>query len=655
MTIETEVAGLTQATTDLLDAVNVKKAALDAAEANAVNALDSFESQYIGARSSAPATDADGDPLQTGALYYNTTDNTMYVYSGSAWDALVDNLVIDPNATMSNNIATNGNDIKFGDNDKATFGASDDLQIYHDGSTNRVVGSVDVTGTVTADGLTVDSDNASELIAGGGYGDTNTAKLSLRGGFGDNGRINGFGIKTTRTTPYISGATLDFIKESRDVESGKALTITEGGDVSFYEDTGTTAKFVWDSSAESLSIGSTLPYSGQTLTVGDSAPKIQLDNGAGTLLASFSHTGTTDNTASLINQRLGSFTFGTNNTERMRIDSSGNVGIGTVSPSEKLEVSGKTKASEFRASSGSGAKGYDFTASGSGAGVANMFCPSGFTLAFGTNNTERARIDSSGNLLFGTTNTAPYATSTETGVKIFGNGTLTASTSATSAILNTLNDGTIIDFRKDGGNVGSIGVNSTYPYFARTGAGLIVRSSDILPCNSSGATVDASIDIGDSAGRFKDLYLSGGVYLGGTGSGNKLDDYETGEFTPSFAGAGLSITHDNQIGYYVKVGRAVHFRIFLGTDGVSGGSPTTNLSIAGLPFTSNTQVTSGSIGFIYNTQEDIKNARWLISGTILTLYTNDTTTAFENVHTDALGTGVNSNRTYVTGTYFTDS
>ena len=32
--------------------------------------------------------------------------------------------------------------------------------------------------------------------------------------------------------------------------------------------------------------------------------------------------------------------------------------------------------------------------------------------------------------------------------------------------------------------------------------------------------------------RFKDLYLSGGVYLGGTGSANQLDDYEEGTWTP---------------------------------------------------------------------------------------------------------------------------
>ena len=47
------------------------------------------------------------------------------------------------------------------------------------------------------------------------------------------------------------------------------------------------------------------------------------------------------------------------------------------------------------------------------------------------------------------------------------------------------------------------------------------------------------ITIGWSSNRFKDLYLSGGAYLGGTGSANQLDDYEEGTWTPVLSGGGL--------------------------------------------------------------------------------------------------------------------
>jgi len=70
------------------------------AAASAVSAaasFDSFDDRYLGAKSSAPALDNDGDVLITGALYFDTSENGMYVYSGSAW-ILLDNYV-HPNHT----------------------------------------------------------------------------------------------------------------------------------------------------------------------------------------------------------------------------------------------------------------------------------------------------------------------------------------------------------------------------------------------------------------------------------------------------------------------------------------------------------------------------------------------------------------------------
>jgi hypothetical protein len=52
---------------------------------SALAVYDSFDDRYLGAKSSDPSVDNDGNPLITGALYFNTTSNLMKVYSGSTW------------------------------------------------------------------------------------------------------------------------------------------------------------------------------------------------------------------------------------------------------------------------------------------------------------------------------------------------------------------------------------------------------------------------------------------------------------------------------------------------------------------------------------------------------------------------------------------
>ncbi len=55
--------------------------------ASAATSLDQFEDQYLGAKTSNPTVDNDGNPLITGALYFNTVANEMRVYTGSTWIA----------------------------------------------------------------------------------------------------------------------------------------------------------------------------------------------------------------------------------------------------------------------------------------------------------------------------------------------------------------------------------------------------------------------------------------------------------------------------------------------------------------------------------------------------------------------------------------
>ena len=66
------------------------KTAAEAAQAAAETAADNFDDVYLGAKSSDPTVDNDGDALTAGDLYFNTTSNVLRVYNGSMNDAVVD-------------------------------------------------------------------------------------------------------------------------------------------------------------------------------------------------------------------------------------------------------------------------------------------------------------------------------------------------------------------------------------------------------------------------------------------------------------------------------------------------------------------------------------------------------------------------------------
>ena len=55
---------------------------------SAANSFDDFDDRYLGAKSSEPSTDNDGDALVTGALFFDTTVGAMKVYTGSAWQTV---------------------------------------------------------------------------------------------------------------------------------------------------------------------------------------------------------------------------------------------------------------------------------------------------------------------------------------------------------------------------------------------------------------------------------------------------------------------------------------------------------------------------------------------------------------------------------------
>ena len=203
------------------------------------------------------------------------------------------------------------------------------------------------------------------------------------------------------------------------------------------------------------------------------------------------------------------------------------------------------------------------------------------------NNSTALTIGTSGNLLVGKTASAIGTAGTE----IYGTGVITSTRAGNILDLNRLSTpGNIAQFRADGAVVGSIGVVSGDRLYIATGDGLGLQfdkdNNRIIPCDASGG-VNSNVELGDSGLEFTNLWLSGnatiggGVFLGGTGAANKLDDYEEGTFTATLKGGSIgSVTAT--IAEYTKIGDTVHCRVaFLNVDttGYSG-----HLRVEGLPF-----------------------------------------------------------------------
>jgi hypothetical protein len=61
-----------------------------AASETATEALfEDFDTRYLGAKASAPTLDNEGNALQTGAVYFNSTSDTLFVWDGAAWSPAV--------------------------------------------------------------------------------------------------------------------------------------------------------------------------------------------------------------------------------------------------------------------------------------------------------------------------------------------------------------------------------------------------------------------------------------------------------------------------------------------------------------------------------------------------------------------------------------
>jgi len=166
-------------------------------------------------------------------------------------------------------------------------------------------------------------------------------------------------------------------------------------------------------------------------------------------------------------------------------------------------------------------------------------------------------------------------------IALASNGSITIDRQSTN--------GTIAEFRKDGTTVGSIGTFGNDVYMGQDDTGIrcgYAGINTLIPfdVNSVGTTdgsSDGVTDLGHSARRFKDLYLSGGVFLGGTASANALDDYEEGTFTVGFQGA--TVSANNTTALYTKIGDLVTWYWYSSDTAISSASGAAYLT--GLPFT----------------------------------------------------------------------
>jgi hypothetical protein len=307
-------------------------------------------------------------------------------------------LVNDTTPQLGGTLDTNTNDINFGDNDKAVFGAGSDLQIYHDGSdsymTESATGSlyigadstialtdaavtqnkaqfitggavnlfhnnalklattatgVDVTGTVTADGLDIQGDGE---ISGG-------SRLTIS----DIADVNNDGIRLAdNTTGRFNNLTQDTSGNFKIQHwTGSAwqnnLTLTTGGNVG---------------------IGTSSPSSYGTLAVAGTIATVPDNNGYALLAGRYS--------SSYPNATLNSidgvpWVIQQNGTERFRINASGHI-----------TQTGYTAY-------GTSAIGYIGDAANLFSGSASDFAVRGTSnVTFGIGASEKMRIDSSGNV-----------------------------------------------------------------------------------------------------------------------------------------------------------------------------------------------------------------------------------------------------------------
>ena len=495
--------------------------------------------------------------------------------------------------------------------------------------------------------ITLSTNNTERLRAYSG-GDISLRDTSNNEAFYWDASEASLGIGNTSPASFLSGANVavdvgnssggEFVARRTGGEANLAMGVT-GGNIGYLYSTTNTPMVFGTNNAERMRIDSdgnvginnvspTVPSSNATTlhingSVSTKGGAVRLSSSNSSIDALLYPSSSQFYIGTISNHDLG---FYTNNTPRLTIDTSGNVGIGTDSPGTDLEVNGDGLTFRLDGTANT-ARGILLRNVGTATGEIKTdgnldinIEDAGRTMRFLNGSTPRMTIDSSGNVLVGHTS----AEGDSSGTTLYQNGQTVHKADGAYALelVRSTSDGDILTFRKDGSTVGSIGTFSSDLYIGTNDSGLrfeFAGTNAIVPFDvNSVAVSDNATDLGSGSARFKDLYLGGNVILASgqgidfsatadaTGMTSELlDDYEEGTWTPVVRGSGTAGTYElsSSYAYYTKVGRLVTIHLSIGLDDPITGGGSGYTQITGLPYAKigsfHTTAVVNSIGFDY--------------------------------------------------------